>query len=226
MEKESKLSSKRFLFIAFLISAIAAGVLAFVAILPLNKAIVENKNKLEEQKQQLELVKSDMTDISKYQHLSDKVTQDKNIVDEFIVTESMLIGLIQELEAAARVAGVEIEISQFKEAAKKKAAAPKTAPASEGDDLSAEKPVAAAVPVPATPAAPAAKTQSFMVLVKGNYRDIVAYLYKLENFPYPSSVSNVEISRNEKAETDLNQQEKDKKTGNLIGRMVISFNVQ
>lgn len=183
MESDGANKTKKLVYIALLVVVVAIGLAVFFAAIPGVEKVYTTKDEFEEQKLKHELVRKDAANAKSYADLLVNIKNNQDLLENALIKEGAEVEFIKKIENIANDVGNEVEI-EHKEIEVKRVRTPTSADQS-AEEIARQK----------KEAERAKNKIGLLVTVKGNYRNFLEFLYKLENMPNVFEIESVVVGK-------------------------------
>lgn len=176
--------TKKLIYLVFFLTIVTVGLVVFFAVRPTIKKVYTVKDEFEEQKLQFELVRKGAANAKSYEDLLVNIKNNEDLLENALIKKGVEVDFIKKIEAIASDVGNEVEIEHVKTDKKKEIVSANADQSEEAIKQRKQNEL---------------REQSrigLIVTAKGNYKNFLEFLYKLENMPNVFEIDSVSIIKN------------------------------
>jgi hypothetical protein len=178
--EETSSKTKKIVFGALALMVVVLACSIIFLVFPMVKKVYENKDGFEEKKLEFDAIRKDAAEAKKFSDLVSDLGQGQELVEKAVINEDSIVEIIREIEGISMEVGNEIEIVH------KKVVSKRSAPSVLNPDPEAEKARKEAEQREKN-------TVRLEVIVHGNYKQFLAFFYKLENMTYVFNIESFKV---------------------------------
>lgn len=173
--------TKKLIYLVLFLTIATVGLAVFFAVRPTIKKVYVVKDEFEERKLQFEITRKGAANAKSYEDLLVNIKNNEELLENALIKKGVEVEFIEKVEAIASDVGNEVEIEHVETDKKKKVVSANADQSAEAIEQRKQEEL---------------KEQSrigLVVTAKGNYKNFLEFLYKLENMPNVFEVDSVSV---------------------------------